>query len=177
MATKQWSLDPSHSEVQFKVKHLMISTVSGEFKEFDVTLTTEDNDFTKAKATFSAPLSAITTKNEQRDNHLRSADFFDAENHPHVTFESTSISKKDDEEYELKGNLTIRGNSRPVILKVENSGVMTDPWGNTRTGFEISGKISRKDFGLTYNAALETGGVVVGDDVRLFANVELVQQQ
>jgi len=176
MATKQWSLDPSHSEVQFKVKHMMISTVTGEFKQFDVTLNTEGNDFTTAKATFSAPLNAITTKNEQRDNHLKSADFFDAENHPNVTFESESVSKKNDDEYELKGQLTIRGNSRPVTLKVENNGVMKDPWGNTRTGFEISGKISRKDFGLTYNAALETGGVVVGDEVRLLANVELVQQ-
>lgn len=176
MATTKWQLDPAHSEIQFKVKHMMVSTVSGEFQKFDAQLETEGDDFTTAKASFNAEVDSITTKVEQRDQHLKSADFFDAGNHPKLSFESTQINQKADNEYELQGNLTMRGVTKPVTLKVENNGVVKDPWGNQRTGFEISGKIKRKDFGLTYNAFTEAGGMVVSDDVRLSANVEFIHQ-
>lgn len=176
MATIKWQLDPAHSEIQFKVKHLMVSSVSGEFQKFDAQLETEGEDFTTAKASFSAEVDSVNTKVGQRDQHLKSAEFFDSDNHPQLTFESTGITKKGDDEYELQGNLTIRGVTKPVSLKVENNGVVKDPWGNQRTGFEISGKIKRKDFGLTYNALTEAGGMVVSDDVRLSANVEFFHQ-
>lgn len=176
MAQNTWVLDPTHSEVQFKVKHMMISTVTGELKQFDVQMTSEGADFTKANAKFTAPVASIDTKNEQRDNHLKGSDFFDAENHPEITFESKSLKKKNEDEYELNGDLTIRGVTRPVNLKVENNGVIKDPYGNQRTGFEISGKINRKDFGLSWNALTEAGGMVVSDDVRIAANIELIQQ-
>lgn len=172
MATQKWQLDPMHSEAQFKVKHMMISTVTGEFKGFDAQLETEGHDFSTAKAKFSADIDSITTKVEQRDNHLKSADFFDAENHPKLTFVSSYIQKKSEDEYEMQGDLTIRGITKQVKLKVENTGVVKDPYGNQRTGFEISGKIKRLDFGLKYNAVIEAGGMVVGDEVRLLANVE-----
>lgn len=172
MATKKWTLDPAHSEAQFKVKHMMVSTVTGEFQNFEAQLETDGHDFSTAKASFSADINSITTKVEQRDNHLKSADFFDAENHPKLTFVSNKVIKKSEDEYELQGDMTIRGISKPISLKVENNGVVKDPYGNHRTGFEISGKIKRLDFGLKYNALLEAGGMVVGDDVRILANVE-----
>lgn len=176
MAQSTWVLDPAHSEVQFKVKHMMISTVSGEFKQFDVKMTSEGTDFSKANARFTAPVASIDTKNEQRDGHLKGPDFFDAGNHPEITFESKALKKHGDEEYELTGDLTIRGVTKPVTLKVENSGVIKDPYGNERTGFEISGKINRKDFGLSWSALTEAGGMVVSDDVRISANIELIRQ-
>jgi polyisoprenoid-binding protein YceI len=176
MAQNTWVLDPSHSEVQFKVKHMMISTVSGEFKQFDVKMSADGDDFTKANAQFTASVASIDTKNEQRDGHLKSPDFFDAEHHPEVTFESKALRKKGDEEYELTGDLTMRGVTKPITLKVENSGVIKDPYGNQRTGFEISGKINRKDFGLSWNALTEAGGMVVSEDVRVSANIELIKQ-
>jgi polyisoprenoid-binding protein YceI len=176
MATIKWQLDPAHSEVEFKVRHMMVSTVSGEFQDFDAQLETDDYDFASAKATFSADVGSISTKVEQRDNHLKSEDFFDAESHPKLTFESTNINKISDEEYELQGDLTIRGVTNPVTLKVEHHGVVKDPQGNQRTGFDISGKIKRLDFGLKYNPAMEAGGVVVGDEVRIAANVEFLHK-
>lgn len=174
MANVKWQLDPAHSEIRFKVKHMMVSSVTGEFQKFNAQLETDGHDFSTAKVSFNADIDSITTKVDQRDNHLKSADFFDAENHPQLAFVSTKIVKKDDEDYELQGNLTIRGVSKPVTLKVENNGVVLDPWGNHRTGFEISGKISRKEFGLKYNALTEAGNVVVSDDVRIAANVEFI---
>lgn len=176
MSTTTWSLDPTHSEIQFKVKHMMISTVSGEFGQFHAELKTEGDDFTQATARLEADINSITTKNEQRDEHLKSADFFDASNHPKLVFESTSIEKKDEENYTLNGNLSIRGVTHPVTLQVVNSGIIKDPYGNMRTGFEISGKINRKDFGLSWSALTEAGGLVVSDEVRLLANVEFIHQ-
>ncbi len=176
MAKTQWALDPMHSEIQFKIKHMMISTVTGEFMKFDAQLETEDDDFTKAKATFSADVDSINTKNEQRDGHLKSPDFFDAPGHPQVTFESESLEKKDHENYVLTGKITMKGVSKPITLNVLNNGVIKDPYGNQRTGFEISGKLNRKDFGLTWHQLTEAGGLVVGDEVKLLANVEFVKQ-
>lgn len=173
MAQIKWELDPAHSEVQFKVRHMMVSNVSGEFQNFELELITDGYDLSTAKASFSADIHSINTKVAQRDNHLKSADFFDAENHPRLTFESTEIKKVDDDEYEIKGNLTIRGITKQIKLKMEGGGVINDPYGNKRTGFEITGKIQRLDFGLKYNPMMEAGGVVVGNDVRMIANIEV----
>lgn len=173
MATIKWQFDPAHSEILFKVKHMMVSNVSGQFKKFDIQLETEDHDFSTAKASFSADIDSLTTKVEMRDNHLKSDDFFDAANHPTLNFSSTKITKKSDSEYDMEGNLTIRGIKKTVTFHVENFGIITDPSGSHRAGFEITGKINRFDYGLKYNALIESGGVVVGDEVKIIANVEV----
>lgn len=172
MAT--WTIDPAHSEVGFKVKHLVISTVSGQFKSFEGTVQSEKEDFTDAKIKFSADIDSISTGNEQRDGHLKSPDFFDAENHPKLSFESTSI-KADGSDYKVEGNLTLRGVTKPVTLDVEFGGIQNDMYGRTVAGFEITGKIKRLEYGLQWNAVTEAGGVVVSDDVKLAINVELVK--
>ncbi len=177
MATTNWAIDTTHSEVQFKVKHMMICTVTGYVNTFNASVTTGGDDFGTVKAEFTADLSSISTNNEQRDQHLKSADFFDAENHPQVKFVSSKLEKVNEEEYTLHGDLTIRGNTHPVSLKVAYGGITQDPWGNTRAGFEIEGKISRKQYGLNWNAVTEAGGIVVSDDVRLHVNAEFVKQQ
>lgn len=176
MATT-WQLDPTHSEVEFKVKHLVISTVTGKFKSFSGTVTTADETtFADAQIDFSIDVDSIDTNQEQRDGHLKSADFFDAENHPQITFKSTSLTQDGEDEYTLKGDLTIRGNTQPIQFKVEAGGTATDPYGNFKAGFEVSGKISRKAFGLTWSAVTEAGAVVVGDDIRIAASVQFVKQ-
>ncbi|MBL7701950.1 MAG: YceI family protein [Ferruginibacter sp.] len=177
MATKTWALDPTHSEVQFKIKHLMITNVTGSFNIFTVNAQTEDEDFTKAKVSFTADVNSISTNNEQRDTHLKSADFFDAEKFPQVKFQATKADNIDnDGSYDLYGDLTIRDVTKNVKLSVEFGGVVKDPWGNTKAGFTINGKINRKDFGLTWNAVTEAGGVMVSEEVRLFAEIQLVEQ-
>ena len=176
MSTTTWALDPAHSEIQFKVKHMMISTVSGEFVQFDASIETEGDDFTQAKVKFNADVNSISTKNEQRDGHLKSEDFFDVAKHPELTFESTGLNQAGDGQYTLSGNLTIKGVTQPVTLDVEHTGVIKDPYGNNRAGFEVMGKINRKDFGLTWHQLTETGGLIVSDEVRIFANVEFVKQ-
>ncbi len=173
--TVKWSLDPSHSELQFKVKHLVISTVTGSFKNFNASLQSNGEDFSGASVSLQADIASIDTGNSQRDEHLRSADFFDAANFPTMTFEASSLRKIDAENYELSGNLSIRGVSKPVQLNAIYGGAMKDPWGNDRVGFEVSGKINRKDFGLTWSAVTETGGLVVSDEVKIIANVEFIK--
>lgn len=175
MATTKWTLDASHSEIQFKVRHMMISNVSGEFQKFDASVETEGDDFTTAKINFTADVDSITTKNEQRDGHLKSPDFFDAANHPQLKFEGTKLEKVDDESYKLHGNLTIRETTKPVTFDVEYGGTIVDPWGATRAGFTIDGKVNRKEYGLQWQALTEAGGLVVGDDVKIHANVEFVK--
>lgn len=170
-----WTLDPTHSEVTFKVKHLMISNVKGEFKNF--TATVDGEDFEKAKISASIESASIDTNNADRDGHLKSADFFDVENYAKLTFESTSLKKTDDYEYKLTGLLTIKGVSKEVTLDVEFGGVNKDPWGNEKAGFSLEGKINRKDWGLNWNTALETGGVLVSDEVKLQAEVQFVKQE
>src|ERR1700756_1621512 len=168
MATvTKWAIDPMHSEVQFKVKHLVISTVTGSFQNFEGTVETEGNDFSNAKINFKLDVSSIDTNQSQRDGHLKSADFFDAEQYPHITFESTSVTKESDENYKLTGNLTIKGVTNPVTLEVEHGGIATDFYGNTKAGFEVTGKINRKQFGLTWDGVTEAGSIVVGEDVKL----------
>lgn len=164
-----------HTEIGFKVKHLVISTVSGKFNQFDGKIESENEDFSDAKISFTADIDSISTGNEQRDGHLKSADFFDAANHPQLKFESTSFSKKGDD-YELQGNLTIRGTTRPITMSVEFGGVQTDMYGRTVAGFELTGKIKRLEYGLQWNAVTEAGGVVVSDEVKLVANVEVVKE-
>lgn len=171
MATTKWAVDPTHSEIGFKVKHMMFTNVSGKFDKYEATITTEGDNFENAAIEFSGDISSINTGNSDRDNHLKSADFFDAENHPKLTFKGTSFKKIDDENYELTGDLNIRGVVKSVKLPVEFSGIMTDPWGNTKVGLNISGKINRKDWGLNWNSTLEAGGVLVGEEVKL--NIEL----
>ena len=178
MATKKWVVDPMHSEIQFKVKHLMITNVTGSFDKFDVSAETEDEDFMKAKISFSADVDSISTGNEQRDAHLKSADFFDAANHPQIKFVATKYENVDnDGSYELYGDLTIRGITKNVKLDVEFGGVVKDPYGNTKAGFTINGKIKRKDFGLHWDAVTEAGGIVVSDEVRIMCEVQLIEQQ
>lgn len=173
MATTKWTLDPAHSEIQFKVKHMMIATVTGGFDTFDVQVTTEDEDFATADISFSAETASINTGTKDRDKHLRSADFFDAEQYPEMSFKATEFKPNGDGEFELKGDLTIKGVTKPVKLDVEMGGIGKDPWGNTKAGFTLSGKINRKDWGLNWNAALETGGVLVSDEVKLLGEIQL----
>jgi len=172
---KKWTIDPTHSEIGFKVKHMMFTNVKGFFNDYTADITFNE-DLKEADLQFEAKISSIFTNNTDRDNHLKSADFFDAEQFPSLKFKSTQISGSGND-YEIKGDLTIKGITHPVTLKGEFSGLMSDPWGNTKVGLNLAGKINRKDFGLTYNAALETGGVLVGEDVQLNAEVQLVEQK
>ena len=153
----------------------MFTNVKGFFNDYTADITFND-DLKEADLQFEAKINSIFTNNADRDNHLKSADFFDADQFPSLKFKSTQISGSGDD-YEIKGDLTIKGITRPVTLKGEFSGLMSDPWGNTKVGLNLAGKINRKDFGLTYNAALETGGVLVGEDVQLNAEVQLVEQK
>ena len=172
MATK-WNLDPSHSEVQFKVKHMVISTVSGELQIFDAAIEAENDDFSHAKINFSADVNSINTKNKDRDNHLKSDDFFSANQYPEIKFTSASGI----ENGKIAGDLEIKGISKPVVLEADFGGVINDPFGFVRAGFEISGKINRKDFGLSWSQTTEAGGLVVSDEVKLIANVEFTKAQ
>lgn len=175
MATTNWVLDPTHSELQFKVKHLMITTVTGSLNVLSASLSSESDDFQNAQVKFEAETASIDTGNNDRDNHLKSGDFFNADEFPKVSFESTSLTK-DGDDYTLQGNLTIKDVTKPVKLAVEFGGIATDPWGNTKAGFTISGKINRTDFGLTWNAALETGGVMVSEEVKILGELQFVKQ-
>ena len=170
----KWVLDPTHSELVFKVKHLMITNVKGEFRKFEAGI--DGDDFTKSKITATIDASSIFTNDDNRDTHLKSSDFFDVENHKEITFEGTSFKKLDDENYQLRGIITIKGISKEIILNVEFGGTIKDPWGNEKLGFSISGKINRKDFGLNWNVALETGGVLVSEEVKIQAEVQLVKK-
>jgi len=174
MAT--YKIDAAHSEITFKVKHLMISSVTGSFTTFDATLESSKEDFSDAKVSFEADVNTITTGNEQRDAHLKSDDFFAAETYPKLTFVSKEIKKVDDENFKLIGDLTIRDVTKPIELSVEYGGTITDPWGQVKAGFEIAGKINRKEFNLLWSAVTETGGIVVSDEVKLQLNVEMVKQ-
>jgi len=174
--TTKWVLDPMHSEVQFKVKHLVISTVTGSFKTFEGELETTNDDFTGADISFSLDVDSIDTNQPQRDGHLKSAEFFDAEQFPKITFKSTSFTKEDDGEYKLTGDLTIKGVTKSETLNVEHGGTAGDFYGNTKAGFEINGKINRRDFGLTWAGVTDTGSVVLGDDIKLLINVQFAKQ-
>lgn len=176
MSTTKWIIDPSHSEVSFKVKHLVISTVTGYFRSFEgAAESTSDDNFNGAKIEFSAAIDSIDTNQKDRDAHLKSADFFDAATNPNMTFANGILEKKG-EDYVLKGDLTMRETTLPVELAVEFGGVAGDPYGNTKAGFEIIGKVSRKAYGLTWSAVTEAGNVVAGDEVKIIASIQLVKQ-
>jgi polyisoprenoid-binding protein YceI len=173
MSITKWASDPTHSEIQFKVKHLMITTVTGYFREFSVNVKTESDDFTTAKIEFEAMTASVDTNQTDRDNHLRSGDFFESDKFPVLQFQSEKMKKIDDTNYKLTGNLTVKDITKPVTLDVEYGGTMKDPWGNQKAGFSLNGKINRKDWNLNWNTALETGGVLVSDEVRIFCEVQL----
>jgi polyisoprenoid-binding protein YceI len=176
MSTIKWELDPAHSEIHFKVKHLMIANVSGHFKHFSVSAETEGEDFSKVtNIVFTADVHSIDTGNEKRDTHLKSADFFNGEVHSKIYFHSEKYDKKGDKEI-LQGNLTIHGMTKPVAVEVEFGGIAKDAYGRTKAGFTISGKFSRKEFGITYNAATEAGGVAIGDEVKFNGEIQLIKQ-
>lgn len=176
MAKTTWNLDPSHSEIQFKVRHLMITNVSGSFQRFNATVETDGDDLSTAKAHFTADVDSITTNNPQRDAHLRTADFFDLDNNPQLTFEGERMERTGDDTYRLHGTITMRGVSKPLTLQVEASPIVTDPYGQTKVGFTAQGKLNRKDFGLNWNAVTEAGGIVVSDEVRLQIEAQFVKQ-
>jgi polyisoprenoid-binding protein YceI len=173
----KWAVDPTHSEVQFKVKHLVISTVTGSFNQFSGTATTtSDDDFDDAEIHFSLDVSSIDTNQEMRDTHLKSADFFDVANYPYITFQSTSFKKAKGDQYKLTGNLTMHGVTKEVTVDAEFGGSAKDGYGQTKIGFEITGVVNRKEFGLTYHALTETGGLALGEDIKLIANIQLTKQ-
>ncbi|MDR4886158.1 YceI family protein [Fredinandcohnia sp. QZ13] len=177
MANTKWAVDASHSSIDFSVKHMMIAKVKGSFENFEAIIEADPADLTTANIEFRIDLTSINTKNEDRDNHLRSADFFDVENHPSMTFKSTSIVKTDDGEYDVTGDLTIRGTTKPETFQVVFEGAGKDPWGNEKAGFSATGSLNRSDYGLVWNAALETGGVLVGDQVKISIEIEAAKAE
>lgn len=176
MENQKWLIDDTHSEIVFKVKHMMVSNVSGAFEKFEGSAETSGEDFSNAKFNFKADINSINTRNTDRDAHLKSDDFFNVESYPQLSFESTSF-EKDGDDYKLVGDLTIRDVTKKVELGVEFNGVAVDPYGQTKAGFELSGKINRKDFGLKWSAVTEAGSIVVSDEVKLQLNVQLVKQE
>ncbi|MBC7873519.1 MAG: polyisoprenoid-binding protein [Ferruginibacter sp.] len=172
----KWVLDPTHSDIQFKIKHLLISTVTGQFNTFEGAIETEEDDFKTSTAHFSADINSISTNNEQRDAHLKNADFFDAATYPQLSFETERTEKVDEENYKLHGIFTLKGVSKKIILDAELGGITQDPWGNTRVGFSVNGKINRKDFGVSFGLA-EAGGVALGDEVKMLVNAQFVKQK
>jgi polyisoprenoid-binding protein YceI len=175
METKStiWVLDPTHTKINFKVKHLMITNITGTFREFEAEVATNEDDFSTAQINFSLNTASIDTEVADRDGHLKSPDFFDVENFPKITFKSTGVKDLGDDTYDVEGLLTIKGIEKQVKLNAEFAGVVKDPWGNEKAGFTLSGKINRKDWGLVWNVALETGGLLVGEDVKIICDVEL----
>ncbi|MFV5703274.1 YceI family protein [Flavobacterium sp. XS2P12] len=176
MTNSNWAIDPTHSEIGFKVKHMMFTNVSGKFNVFEATIENENDQFETSKISFNTDVNSISTGNTDRDNHLISADFFDTENYPLLTFNSTEIKKINDGLFQINGDLSIHGVTKNISLEAEYSGLMKDPWGNTKAGLSLNGKINRKDFGLTWNASLETGGVLVGEEIKLTSEIQLIKQ-
>ncbi|MGZ3883846.1 MAG: YceI family protein [Bacteroidia bacterium] len=172
----KWTLDPAHSIIDFRVKHLMIAHVKGSFKKFEAVVYTDGHNFKTAEIDFSCEPASVDTHDPQRDKHLQSAEFFDADKFSKISFKGKTAKKgSDDSLYELIGDLTIKGISKPVRLDAEFGGLMKDPWGNEKAGFTITGKVNRKDWGLAWNAPLETGGVLVGEEVKIMCEVELMK--
>ena len=175
-AATKWALDPMHSEVQFKIKHLVISTVTGSFKTFQGSMLSEGDNFANARVEFSLDVESIDTNNDMRDGHLKSEEFFDAAKFPQIKFESTSFVHESGDTYKLTGHLTMKDVTKPVTLEAEYGGSAVDFYGNHKAGFEVSGKINRKDFGLSWGGITEAGAIVLGDDVKLVINVQFAKQ-
>ncbi|MCF3110666.1 YceI family protein [Niabella sp. CC-SYL272] len=176
MTQTKWLSDSTHSELGFKIRHLMISNVTGSFRDFQAEVAAPDDDFSKAQVKLTARMDSVSTNNEQRDAHLRNADFFEAEKYPELEFVSTGITRKDSDTFDLEGNLTLKGITHPVQLKVEYNGTTKDPWGNERAGFFVTGKIERSLWGINFNSVLETGGIALGEEVKIQSELELVKQ-
>ncbi len=176
MATTQWDFDLSHSSVNFHVRHLMVSKVHGRFTKWSGPLALDEQDLTKSQIDVSIDAASIDTREDKRDEHLRSADFLDVASFPAITFKSTQIEREGEDTYRVLGDLTIHGVTRPVALEVEGGARVTDPWGGTRTGFSAKTSISRKDFGLTWNVALEAGGFLVGDKLDITLEIEAIKK-
>ncbi len=176
MENTKWAIDPAHSEISFKVKHLMITNVKGEFKNFKGEVKSIGNDFLADSISFTLDASSIFTNSNDRDAHLKGADFFDVEKYKELSFKGETLKKIDDETFKLTGNFTMKGVSKEVTFDVEFGGVNKDPWGNEKAGFALNGKINRKDWGLNWNAALETGGVLVGEEVKISGDLQFVKQ-
>lgn len=174
-AQSKWNVDPTHSNVKFSVSHMVISEVEGSFSDFDGTLVASGSDFNNATIAFSVNVGSINTNSEQRDGHLKSAEFFDAAKYPAMTFNSTSFKKTTGNNYVLDGNLTIKGVTKKVTFDVTYGGTVKDPYGNTKAGFKVRGTIKRMDYGLTWSALTEAGGLVVGDEVSIMFNIELAK--
>jgi polyisoprenoid-binding protein YceI len=173
----KWSIDQAHTEISFKLRHLMIAHVKGSFKTFDATIFTSDKDFTTAEIDLWIDASSIYTGDEKRDEHLRSADFLDVKNHKQITFVSSSLTKSDlGGNYELWGGLTMVGITKNIKLDVQLGGIQNDPWGNEKAGFTITGKINRNDWGLKWNTVMETGGLMVGEEIVISCEVELINR-
>jgi polyisoprenoid-binding protein YceI len=175
--TTNWEIDKTHTSVEFSIDHMVISEVTGKFTDFAGTIASDNEDFTNANIEFYIEVKSINTENSDRDDHLRGADFFDADKYPQITFLSTSFTKKSGNVYSLSGNLTMHGVTKLVTLDAKYGGTVVDPWGNTKAGFKLTGKLDRKDYGLTWNNALETGGLVVGEEVTITARVELLKMK
>ena len=176
MAKTKWVVDPTHSELGFKIKHLMISNVSGSLKNFEAEAEMNDADFSTARINLTAEMASLTTNNDQRDGHLRTSDFFEVEKYPELKFHSTKIEKIDNDSFTLYGDLTLKGKTNPVKLNVEYNGLTKDPWGGERAGFLVTGKINRSEWGVNFNSVLETGGVALSEEVRIYSELQLVKQ-
>lgn len=175
-AQTEWAFDKSHSNVSFSVTHMLISEIEGDFRSFEGKIITEDDSFENAEISLTVDLNSIDTDNEKRDNHLKGDDFFNAEKYPKMTFTSKKFNKVNDKNYELWGDLTIRDITKEVKLDVVMNGIITDPWGNTRAGFKLSGELNRFDYGLKWNNLMEAGGLIVGETITITANIELIKQ-
>lgn len=176
MAKTKWVLDPTHSELGFKIRHLMISNISGSFKNFQAKAEMEETDFSSAQVSLTADMASINTNQEQRDAHLRTTDFFEVDKFPQLIFKSTRIEKAGGDTFTMYGDLTLKGVTKPVLLHVEFSGITKDPWGNERAGFTVNGKINRNEWGINFNSILETGGVALSEEVKINAEVQFVKQ-
>ncbi|SDD49721.1 Polyisoprenoid-binding protein YceI [Dyadobacter soli] len=176
MSKTTWNVDVAHSEVQFKVKHLVISTVTGFFRTFSGSASTEGDSFENANVNFTIDVNSVDTGQPGRDEHLLNADFFESQKFPQFSFVSTSLKKDKGDLYKLVGDLTIKGVTKEVELSAEYGGTERDPWGNTKVGFEVSGTIDRKEFGVTFNSLTETGGLALGENIKILANIQLAKQ-
>ncbi len=175
--SQSWIIDEVHSKIRFLARHMIITEVEGQFNKFDFKLKNEGDDLTTSDIELTIDTTSIDTRNKDRDNHLKSADFFDAENYPEIRFESTSIKKISNEKYKLSGNLTIKDISKPIELDVTYGGQIKDPWGNTRAGFNVKGTLNRFDYGLKWNNLLETGGAIVGKNINIICDIEVIKQE
>jgi polyisoprenoid-binding protein YceI len=175
--TTTWNIDTVHSHIAFNVRHMVVSKAKGDFKSYSATITTEGNDLTTAKIKFEAETASIDTDKPDRDGHLKSDDFFNAEKYPKLTFESGRITKIDEHNYKMEGNLTIRDITKPITLDVEAGGIIKDPYGLERAGYHVTGKINRIEYGLKWNSTIEAGGVVLSEIVNIDCDIELTKAQ